>query len=118
MTTNAPEGRTLTYLCPAPTPTGPCHKPLPCKGHLIDTPNEGMLLYGSIYLKPTDVRGDDLPFRRRCGWCAVPLRAWQLNLCQTCKPAVLGSPSPPCGEGARWAEKPDARPRWMRRRAR
>lgn len=45
-------------------------------------------------------------FRRRCGWCGVPLKWWQLNLCRMCRPAVvLDAPSPPCGYGSRWHEE-------------
>lgn len=54
------------------------------------------------------------PFRRRCGWCGVPLRGWQLNLCQLCKPRATGdagiylqSGGPPCGQAARWTDVPD-----------
>jgi hypothetical protein len=55
-----------------------------------------------------------LPFRRRCGWCGVRLRAWQLNLCRICRPRATGdcgiylsSGGPPCSHGARWDAEPD-----------
>lgn len=48
-------------------------------------------------------------FRRRCGWCGVQLRGWQLNLCRLCRPAALYSPSPPCLHGSRWDAPADAR---------
>lgn len=51
----------------------------------------------------------NLGFRRRCGWCGVQLRGWQLNLCRYCKlkvesPAVV---SAPCPQGSRWDAEPD-----------
>jgi predicted RNase H-like HicB family nuclease len=48
-------------------------------------------------------------FRRRCAWCGVVLRGWQLNCCRRCKRAVDYSPSPWCGSGSRWDAEPDAR---------
>lgn len=58
------------------------------------------------------------PFRRRCGWCGVPLRGWQLNLCQLCAPNVRDNwPSPPCGQAERWTDVPDSSKlaeRWIR----
>jgi hypothetical protein len=36
-----------------------------------------------------DVNPNHTGFRRRCGWCAVELRWWQLNLCRTCKQDVV-----------------------------
>jgi hypothetical protein len=63
-----------------------------------------------------------LGFRRRCAWCGVQLRGWQLNLCKLCGPRAKGSAGiylsaggPPCSQGARWDEKPDD---WGRRRRR
>jgi hypothetical protein len=56
-------------------------------------------------------------FRRRCAWCGVALRGWQLNLCRTCKTAVLALPvagmldSPPCPHASRWDDEPDT---WRR----
>lgn len=51
-------------------------------------------------------------FRRRCGWCGVTLRGWQLNLCRRCKSAVKEMPgrltSPPCKSQSRWEETPDS----------
>jgi len=47
-------------------------------------------------------------FRRRCGWCGVVLRAWQLNLCRQCKAHVrIDCPSPPCGHLSRVDEAAD-----------
>lgn len=55
-----------------------------------------------------------LGFRRRCAWCGVQLRGWQLNLCRLCKgPATgdagiyLSSGGPPCRQGSRWNAQPD-----------
>lgn len=51
-------------------------------------------------------------FRRRCAWCGVVLRGWQLNLCRLCGPKAkheLGGP--PCQSGSRWDAEPDA---WRR----
>ena len=48
-----------------------------------------------------------LGFRRRCGWCGVQLRWWQLNLCRTCGLRVNDFGSPPCSEGHRWDAEPD-----------
>lgn len=49
-----------------------------------------------------------LGFRRRCSWCGVVLRGWQLNMCRLCKTAAsvewLGAP---CVHGSRWDEAPD-----------
>ena len=62
-----------------------------------------------------------LGFRRRCGWCAVQLRGWQLNLCRRCKAAssdagiYLQGGGPPCGHGSRFDAYPDARPPWVGR---
>jgi hypothetical protein len=47
-------------------------------------------------------------FRRRCAWCGVVLRGWQLNCCRRCKRAVVYSPSPWCVSGSRWDAEPDA----------
>ncbi|QXN74299.1 membrane protein [Gordonia phage ObLaDi] len=60
------------------------------------------------------------PFRRRCSWCGVQLRLWQINLCRRCRPAVSepavrSSPTP---EGSRWDADPDPAPAvgaWARR---
>lgn len=47
-------------------------------------------------------------FRRRCAWCGVQLRAWQLNLCRTCRLAVMTPyAGPPCFHGSRWDEEAD-----------
>lgn len=56
--------------------------------------------------------GVDLGFRRRCAWCGVQLRGWQLNLCRKCKTATgsgIGGilSSPPCTQGSRWDRDPD-----------
>lgn len=53
-----------------------------------------------------------LGFRRRCAWCGVVLRGWQLNLCRTCGPAVREPivRSSPCGQASRWEEAPDTFP--------
>lgn len=63
-------------------------------------------------------------WRRRCSWCGVQLRGWQLNLCQLCKPRATGdagiylqSGGPPCGQAARWTDVPDRSKiaeRWLR----
>lgn len=54
----------------------------------------------------------ELGFRRRCGWCGIVLRAWQLNLCRTCRPyVVLDMPSPPVGHLSRLDAEPD---RWSK----
>jgi hypothetical protein len=48
-------------------------------------------------------------FRRRCAWCGVVLRGWQLNLCRLCDPKAkndLGGP--PCPSRSRWDAEPDA----------
>lgn len=57
-----------------------------------------------------------LPFRRRCGWCGVRLRGWQLNLCQLCGPAVRSADfrTSPCSQYSRLNEPADAFP-WGRR---
>jgi hypothetical protein len=54
-------------------------------------------------------------FVRRCGWCGVRLRRWQVNLCQLCGPAVRSSDfrTSPCVEGSRWAAPMDRWP-WGR----
>lgn len=55
----------------------------------------------------------ELGFRRRCGWCFVPLRAWQMNLCRLCKMAVKwDAPSAPCLQGSRSESSPDERRKW------
>jgi len=48
-------------------------------------------------------------FVRRCGWCGVRLRGWQVNLCQLCGPAVRSSDfrSSPCVQASRWDEPMD-----------
>jgi len=47
-------------------------------------------------------------FRRRCAWCGVVLRGWQLNLCRGCKTAIkLDKDSPPCVHASRWEDEPD-----------
>lgn len=52
-------------------------------------------------------------FRRRCAWCGVILRGWQLNLCRRCKQAVKwNKPSPPVLSRSRWDAEPDDRRRF------
>ena len=58
-------------------------------------------------------------FRRRCGWCGVTLRGWQLNLCRQCRQYSRGdagiylqSGGPPCSRASRWDADPDT---WSRR---
>ena len=51
-------------------------------------------------------------FRRRCAWCGVTLRGWQLNLCRVCKRAAKYSSSPPVLSGSRWDDEADTRRRW------
>lgn len=51
-------------------------------------------------------------FRRRCSWCGVVLRGWQLNKCQLCRQAMRepGLPrlsQPPCPQASRWDAHPD-----------
>jgi hypothetical protein len=46
-------------------------------------------------------------FRRRCAWCGVALRGWQVNCCRRCKRAVKFSPSPWCVSASRWTAAPD-----------
>lgn len=50
--------------------------------------------------------------RRRCGWCGVRLRWWQVNLCRVCRiyTQVGRGISRSCREGARWDAAPDRRP--------
>jgi hypothetical protein len=54
-----------------------------------------------------------LGFRRRCAWCGVQLRGWQLNMDRACKLRTgdaglyLQCGGPPCGQGARWDDEPD-----------
>jgi hypothetical protein len=57
---------------------------------------------------------DKYGFRRRCGWCGVVLRGWQLNLCSLCRPSATGSAGiylsaggPPCSAGSRLHAAPD-----------
>lgn len=58
-------------------------------------------------------------FRRRCGWCGVVLRGWQLNLCRRCKERTqdaglyLQSGGPWCSSQSRWEDEPDV---WRGRR--
>lgn len=54
-----------------------------------------------------------LGFRRRCCWCGVQLRGWQLNACRTCKRAIVYSPSPPVRSASRWNAEPDMRRRFQ-----
>lgn len=50
----------------------------------------------------------NLGFRRRCGWCGVQLRGWQLNLCHRCKLTLNNDiASAPCPKGSRWDAEPD-----------
>jgi hypothetical protein len=53
-------------------------------------------------------------FRRRCAWCGVVLRGWQLNLCRLCKRPATGDAGvylqgggPPCPPASRWEAEPD-----------
>lgn len=51
---------------------------------------------------------ETLGFRRRCAWCGVQLRWWQLNLCKMCRFYVIyDHPSPPCSQKSRWNALPD-----------
>lgn len=53
-------------------------------------------------------------FRRRCGWCGVVLRGWQLNLCRRCKERVsLSWADPWTVSKSRWDDQPDEW-RWLR----
>jgi hypothetical protein len=60
-------------------------------------------------------------FRRRCSWCGVQLRGWQINLCRACKLRTgdagiyLQSGGPPCRERSRWEAEPDDAPAAVRR---
>lgn len=50
---------------------------------------------------------------RRCNWCGVELRWWQINHCRRCGQAVrLNEPGPPCKSGSRWYEDPDGGIGW------
>lgn len=60
-------------------------------------------------------RGSALGFRRRCCWCAVQLRGWQLNACRGCKRAIVYSPSPAFPSRSRWDAEPDSFPIEVRR---
>lgn len=57
-------------------------------------------------------------FRRRCAWCGLVLRGWQLNMCRGCKARTndagiyLQSGGPRCSAGAMWDAEPD---RWSER---
>lgn len=55
-------------------------------------------------------------FRKRCGWCGVQLRRWQLDLCRRCRDAHNGGGSAPYPQGSRWEAEPDPwrRYRWTR----
>lgn len=61
-----------------------------------------------------------LGFRRRCAWCGVQLRGWQLNKCRECGLRTgdcgiyLQSGGPPCHEQSRWGAEPDDWPRFLR----
>lgn len=48
---------------------------------------------------------DRLGHRRRCSWCGVKLRGWQLSMCRLCGGA---DDRAPCFHGSRWDEQPDA----------
>ena len=49
-------------------------------------------------------------FRRRCAWCGVVLRGWQLNCCRRCKERVsLIWGDPWCPHASRWNAEPDRR---------
>lgn len=52
-------------------------------------------------------------FRRRCAWCGVTLRAWQLNQCRHCKLINTYGVGPWCVQGSRWDEQADERRRWQ-----
>lgn len=66
---------------------------------------------------PDDTEKDQLTnlgFRRRCAWCGVQLRWWQLNLCRLCGPRAKGDAGiylsaggPPCPHASRWDAVPD-----------
>jgi hypothetical protein len=56
----------------------------------------------------------DRGYRRRCAWCAVKLRSWQLNLCRKCKHhVVLNLPSPAYPLRSRWDDQSDRMRRWQ-----
>lgn len=54
------------------------------------------------------MNGLELGFRRRCSWCGVVLRLWQLNLCRKCKQCVKYSEGPWCMTASRWDATPDS----------
>ncbi len=60
--------------------------------------------------------GVKLGFRRRCAWCGVQLRGWQLNVCRLCRwPAKVAIwADPPCMHASRWDAEPDT---WRRTKA-
>lgn len=45
-------------------------------------------------------------FRRRCGWCGIPLTWPRLNLCRPCKQAVDANSGVPYAQGSRWNCEP------------
>jgi hypothetical protein len=52
-------------------------------------------------------------FRRRCAWCGVVLRGWQMNRCRRCAIAIRSEPRHPgtglwCSHASRWEAEPDA----------
>lgn len=51
---------------------------------------------------------------RRCGWCSVRLRWWQLRMCRHCRRRAVWAAEepeegtqPPCTHASRWHEEPD-----------
>lgn len=57
-------------------------------------------------------RPEEYGFRRRCAWCGVVLRGWQLNRCRRCKAGGLDIPSPWTPSMSRVDAIPDERRRW------
>lgn len=52
--------------------------------------------------------------RRRCFWCVVELRWWQLNACRRCKESITWHGWPWTGRGSRVDADPDAGLGWSR----
>jgi hypothetical protein len=45
---------------------------------------------------------------RRCGWCGVMLRWYQINFCRVCAFHLrYDMSSPPCEQASRWNSAPD-----------